>query len=129
MKPKRTHKEPEKLIELVSLSDSQLIRMRAELGMEMRRRDLAFTIGEIGERLVISHFNTTKGLPRLQLAPTRTKNVDALSRNGDRYSIKTIWKAKKTGTIYPDPRDKDKQLFEFLLIGRLSDDLTLNAVY
>ena len=30
--------------------------------------------------------------------------MDALSRNGDRYSIKTAWKAKKTGTIYPEVR-------------------------
>jgi hypothetical protein len=55
--------------------------------------------------------------------------VDALSRNGDRYSIKTVWNAKKTSTIYPDRTNRDNQLFEFLLIVRLAADWTLESIY
>lgn len=111
------------------LSDDELIRLRAALEVEMRRRGLGFSVGQIGESLVIQHFNCTPGLPNLLTAPAGTKNVDALSRNGDRYSIKTVWYAKKTSTIYPDPNNKEKQLFEFLLIAQLNDDLTLKSIH
>ena len=112
-----------------SMSDEDLIRCRAALEVEMRRRGLGFSVGQIGETLVIEHFNRTRGLPNLLRAPAGTKNVDALSRNGDRYSIKTIWNAKKTGTIYPDDSDRQKQLFEFLIIAKLADDLSLKTIY
>lgn len=95
----------------------------------MRKRKIAFTVGSVGEGLVIGYFKATSGLPKLVPAPTGTKNVDALSRDGDRYSIKTIWNAKKTGTIYQPEGDKDKQLFEFLLVAMLHPDWSLKAVY
>jgi hypothetical protein len=79
--------------------------------------------------LTISHFKKTAGLPNLQLAPRGTKNVDALSRDGDRYSIKTVCNAKKTGTVYPDPDNRDKRLFEYLLIVRLADDWSLVSIH
>lgn len=95
----------------------------------MRKRKLAFSVGEFGERLVIEHFRHTPNLPKLQPAPRGTKNVDALSRNGDRYSIKAICNAKKTGTIYPDPEDRNRQLFEYLLIVRMNNDWSLQSVH
>lgn len=115
--------------EIKSMSDEDIIRYRAALEVEMRRRGLGFSVGQIGEALVIQHFNRTPGLPNLLRAPAGTKNVDALSRNGDRYSIKTVWHAKKTSTIYPDPNDKEKQLFEFILIAQLNDDLALKSIH
>lgn len=116
-------------VNVEAIADSDLVVLRAALEVEMKRRGIAFSIGDIGEHLVIKHFRETAGLPNLQSAPRGTKNVDALSRNGDRYSIKTIWNAKKTGTIYPDTVDSKKQLFERLLIVRLNDGLALSAVY
>jgi hypothetical protein len=124
--PKVKAKRP---AEIKSMSDEELIQVRADLEVEMRRRGLGFSVGQIGEALVIEHFNHTPGLPNLLRAPTGTKNVDALSRSGDRYSIKTIWHAKKTSTIYPDPNNKEKQLFEFLLVAQLNDDLTLKSIH
>jgi hypothetical protein len=110
-------------------TDQELIKCRAALEVEMRKRRLGFSVGQIGENLVIKHYNATPGLPKLLRSPTGTKNVDALSRNGDRYSIKTIWNAKKTGTVYPDDSDKSKQLFEYLIIGQLCDDMSLTNIY
>lgn len=121
-------KAPEQ-IRLTDMSDPDLVKLRAALEVEMRKRGLGFSVGQIGELLVIEHFKHTPGLPKLLRSPIGTKNVDALSRNGDRYSIKTVWNAKKTGTIYPDDKDHDKQLFEFLLIAQLNDKLTLKSVY
>lgn len=83
----------------------------------------------MGEQLVVEYFNKTPGLPNLLRAPRGTKNVDALSREGDRYSIKPLWKAKKTGAVYPDSHDKDKQLFEFILIIQLRDKWSLLTIY
>lgn len=55
--------------------------------------------------------------------------MDALSRRGERYSIKGILNAKKTGTVYPDVSDPDKQLFEFMLIVKLDRDWSLQVIY
>jgi hypothetical protein len=120
---------PESSNTIKAMSDEDLVRWRAALEVEMRHRGLGFSVGEIGETLVIGFFNATPGLPNLLRAPAGTKNVDALSRNGDRYSIKAVWKARKTSTIYPDDQDREKQLFEFLLIAQLNDDLTLKSIH
>jgi len=115
--------------ELGELSDEKLIRLRARIDTEIRKRGLKFSVGEIGESLAIAHFNATKNLPKLLRAPRGTKNVDALSRERERYSIKTVMDAKKTGTIYPDATDRGKQLFEHLLIVRLNQALEVEAIY
>lgn len=111
------------------LADLDLIRLRAAVEVEMRRRDIALTIGQMGEQLAIDYFNRTPGYPNLISAPAGTANVDALSRKGERYSIKTICNAKKTGTVYPDPDDNEKQLFEYLLVVKMNQDWTLSAIY
>ena len=117
------------LSELTQLLDHDLIQLRHRVEKEVRRRGLRLTVGDIGERLVVAHFNATPGLPNLQIAPTGTKNVDALSRDGDRYSIKAVLNAKKTGTVYPDREQPGKQLFEFLVIAALSEDHTLKSIH
>lgn len=114
---------------LARMTDDDLVLLRSGLDAEMRRRGLAFSVGEVGELLAIQHFTNTPGLPNLQGAPRGTKNVDAISRHGERYSIKTICKAKKTGTIYPDSADPNKQLFEYLLIVRLNEAWLLMTIY
>lgn len=114
---------------LSTMADAELVSLRAKLEVEMRRRNLGFSVGAIGETLVISHYTNTPGLSTLQPAPTGTKNVDALSRDGERYSIKSIWNAKKTGTIYPDLENRDKQLFEYIIVALLNDELSLKAIY
>jgi hypothetical protein len=119
---------PVEAIDLTSFSDSQLLRLRAALEAELVRRGKAFSVGEIGEAVAIEYFRLTAGLPPLQKAPAGTKNVDCLSRDGERYSVKTLCRAKKTGTIYPDS-DTDKQLFEYLLVVRLNSQYELAAKY
>ncbi|MBK8476280.1 MAG: hypothetical protein IPL39_08155 [Opitutaceae bacterium] len=111
------------------LRDSELLQLRARTRAEMQRRGLADSVGAVGERLVVDHFGTTPGLPKLQLAPPGTKNVDALSRNGERFSIKTVCTGSKTGTIYPERGAKDKQLFEFILIVKLAEHWALESIH
>lgn len=114
---------------LGEMADEELLLLRANLDAEMRTRKIAFSVGEVGEVLTIDYFKATPGLPKLQKAPNGTKNVDALSRNGDRYSIKTICKGKKTGTVYPDSENRDKQLFEYLLITHLDEYWKLKSIH
>lgn len=114
---------------LIDLPDNELITLRAAIEVEMRRRSLAVSVGQIGEELAINYFKSTAGLPNLQRAPNGTKNVDALSRDGDRYSIKSVCNGKKTGTIYPDPDDIEKVLFEYLLVVRLSPEWSLMSIH
>lgn len=117
------------LADLQSLSDVDLMRTRSAVAAEMKRRGLAGSVGQMAEILAIAHYNRTAGLPNLQLAPTGTQNVDALSRKGDRYSIKGVVDSKKTGTIYPDRDDPEKQLFEYLLIVKMDAEWQLVAIH
>jgi hypothetical protein len=114
---------------LAALSDEDLILLRAKLRAEMRKRGIADSVGAVGEQLAIEHFRKTPGLPKLQMAPRGTKNVDALSRNGDRFSIKTVCEGSKTGTIYPETEDREKQLFEHMLIVKLAEDWSLESIH
>jgi hypothetical protein len=115
--------------DLTELSEEDLVLLRASLRAEVRKRGLADSVGAAGEQLTIEYFAKTPGLPKLQLAPRGTKNVDALSRNGNRYSIKTVCEGKKTGTIYPESDDRDKQLFEYILIVKLAEDWKLESIH
>jgi len=117
-----------KKIEISKLGDEVLLKLRAEVEREATRRGLLLTVGDIGEKLAVDLFKARPDLPVLIAAPRGTKNVDALSRDGERYSIKTLYRAKKTGTIYPDPAERERQLFEHLLVVLLSEDLQLARV-
>jgi len=117
------------LEKLKTYTDLDLIHLRFGIDDELQERGINLNVGYLGEKYCIDYFNKTPGLPNLLQAPTGAKNVDALSRDGDRYSIKAFKKAKKTGTIYPDDKDPDKQLFEYLVIIELDIIYRLNGVY
>lgn len=125
----KTNTKQNRKIDLKSLNADELIGLRIEIEREMHLRGIPFSVGEIGEKIAIDYFKSTPGLSNLVAAPPGAKNVDALSRNGERYSIKTIQRGHKTGTIYPDDQDPDKQLFEYLLIVKLHSDFTMDALY
>lgn len=116
-------------INFKSISDDEIISLRTEIEKEFKKRKIKFSAGEIGETVAIDFFNNTPGLDNLQKAPTGTKAVDALSRRGERYSIKTIKNGSKSGTIYPDPVNKEKQLFEYILLVLLNEDFKLKSLY
>lgn len=117
------------MLELEQMSDEELLLLRAALRAEMRKRGLADSVGVVGEQLAIEHFRKTPGLPKLQPSLRGTKNVDAISRNGERFSIKTVCEGSKTGTIYPESDDPEKQLVEHILVVRLADDWSLKTIH
>lgn len=77
------------------LNNKELLELRATIDDELKDRGISVNTGELGEYFAIEYFNSTAGLPNLSKAPTGVKNVDALSRDGDRYSIKSFKTAKK----------------------------------
>lgn len=116
-------------INLVDLSGRDLLRFRSAIDAELRRRGLPSELGEIGEQVAIDFFSSNPKLPILAAAPRGTKNVDAISRNGERYSVKTLMRAKKTGTVYPAPDGDERPLFEYMLIVLLDDSYELAGMF
>jgi hypothetical protein len=115
-------------IDFQDMPDEMIMLLWLQIEKEFKKRKIKFRVGDVGESIAIDFFNNKPGLDNLLKATTGTKNVDALSKKGDRYSIKTIREGTKTSTIYPGP-DKDKQLFEYLLLVLLDDNLELKALY
>jgi len=122
-------------IDFDSLSVQELVQLYAMIINTARNRGLIRTknfIGEIGEALVIEYYNNIPGLPNLAPAPIGTENIDAISRNGERYSIKTT-SSNVTGVFYGlQPRgsnETDTQRFEYVIICSFSDDYELKGIY
>lgn len=113
--------------DLSELDNEHLWLLHAETGQELKKRNLVRTrntVGERGEFLAIGTYNSTPGLPKLQAAPEGTQNVDALSRKGDRYSIKTITEPGTiTGVFYglgeKDSKEPTEKKFEYVIIVQL----------
>lgn len=106
-------------------SGMELIRIYGELLSKMREDELIRSknvTGDLGEYIVIDYYTKTKGLPKLQFAPPSTKNIDAISVNGERYSIKCTT-TNTTGAFYEINKDADiasiKPLFEYVVVIKL----------
>lgn len=95
----------------------------------MRKRGITDSVGGIGEELAIEYFKKTPGLPKLTPASRGTKNVDANSNRGERYSIKTVCAGSKTGTVYSDDGDHERQLFECMIIVKLTSEWVLESIH
>ncbi len=115
-------------MDLSKQSGMELIQLYGELLSEMRSRELIRTknvTGDLGEYIVMDYYNKTKGLPKLQFAPPSTKNIDAISVNGERYSIKCIT-TNTTGAFYGIERDAKKDevrpLFEYVVVIKLDEN-------
>ncbi|MDD5431221.1 MAG: hypothetical protein PHP03_03305 [Candidatus Pacebacteria bacterium] len=105
------------------LPDEDIWTLYAYLGLKLKERNLVRTrniVGERGEFLAIKAYNDKSGLVKLQAAPEGTQNVDALSRKGERYSIKTISEpGNLTGVFYGcgDQNENDPaKKFEYVII-------------
>lgn len=118
-------------------TDEEVWDIFAAASQVLKSRGLVRTkniVGERGEFLAVNKYNATPGLPKLQSAPEGTRNVDALSRNGDRYSIKTISHPGKTTGVFYGCGDKEDVVstdrkFEFVIIVLVSQDFRLTNMY
>ncbi|MEK7551949.1 MAG: hypothetical protein AAB534_00885 [Patescibacteria group bacterium] len=112
-------------------SDEEVWETFALSKKELKNRNLIRTnniVGERGEFLVIATYNNTPGFPNLQAAPEGTQNVDALSRKGERYSIKTMSIPSKTTSVFYNcgelgDRSVPQKKFEYVVIVMIDDNL------
>lgn len=73
----------------------------------------------------------TLGLPNLQAAPAGTQNIDAISRKGERYSIKSS-SGKLTGVFYGlndiESQEVELQKFEYVIVVLFKDNFKLDKI-
>lgn len=110
-------------MELQKLTTAELIEKYSQIISELKERKVIRTknlLGDLAEYLVINHYKNTPRLPNLQAAPAGTQNVDALSRQGERYSIKATT-GNLTGVFYklnpPNSTEPEPQKFEYIIIA------------
>ena len=121
-------------MDINELKTEEIIRLYSEIIKELKYRNIIRTnnvIGDLGEYLAISYYNNTAGLPNLSPAPVGTENIDAISRKGDRYSIKSTT-GHVTGVFYglePKGSEKeDQQKFEFVILCKFTENCELEMI-
>ncbi len=121
-------------MELEKLTDKDVIALYSNVIKELKHREIIRTnnvVGDLGEHLAIEVFNNDPSLPNLAPAPIGTENIDAISRKGDRYSIKSTT-TNTTGVFYGmEPKGSNKtdaQKFEYVLICKFDGDYTLEMI-
>ncbi|MBL3847076.1 hypothetical protein IRV19_21045 [Bacillus cereus] len=89
-------------------------------------------VGDMGETIAIEHYNATPSLPNLRAVKVGEKNIDAISDTNERYSIKAT-RTTMTGVFHGlNDLDSDipqEQLFEYVIVTVLNDDVTPQAIY
>ena len=123
-------------MDLKKLSVEELVKLispNSDVHNELKMRGVLRTkntTGELGEYYVKKLYNNTPGLPNLVLPPPGVKNIDVLSREGERYSIKTVTNPKgTTGSFWnPESIKNNEKNFEYLLIVILDDNYGLNMI-
>ncbi len=122
-------------MELKEMTVFELIDLYSEVIKEMKKRGVLRTnnvVGEIGEFYVIEKYNSDKVLSALSCAPVGTKNINAVDKNGERYSIKSTT-GNVTGAVYglqpPGSSTEDKPLFEYIVICKMDDNYDLEGIY
>jgi len=122
------------VVDLATLKTVEIVSFYGAVIKELKRRGVIRTnnvIGDLGEYLAIEHYNNTVGLPALAAAPISTENIDAISRKGDRYSIKST-SSNITGVFYGlEPKGSaipDKQKFEYVIICKFNSDYELEEI-
>lgn len=123
------------MLDLKQMSTLELIQTYSSIVSMLKERQIIRTkniVGDLGEYLAIEHYCKTPGLPKLQPAPPGTKNIDAISVNGDRYTIKSTT-GNVTGVFYglnspEDSAEPERQKFEFVLLVLFDEDLQLKRI-
>lgn len=123
------------MVNLEELTTDELIDLYPRILKELNKRDVIRTkniVGEIGEYLAIKYYCSHSDLPKLQAAPIGTQNIDAISKNGERYSIKST-SNNTTGVFFglnpPKSNEVDDRKFEYVIICVFDDTYCLKSIY
>ena len=116
------------------ISTTDLIQIYSQILTQLMERKVIRTknlIGDMGEYLVIDHYNKTPGLPKLTIAPSGTKSIDAISREGKRYAIKSAT-SSLTGVFYglnpPNSAEPHTQIFDYLIVAIFGNNFNLSKI-
>jgi hypothetical protein len=112
---------------------ARLISPSSDAFIELKERGVLRTknvVGELGEFYAVDFFNNNSKLPNLSFAPPGVQNIDALSRNGEIYSIKTVSSRRgTTGSFWdPDSIRRNEKKFDYLLIVILNNSYALDMI-
>jgi len=112
---------------------AKLLSPSSDAYVELKRREVLRTkniVGELGEYYAVDFYVNNSRLPNLSIAPPGVQNVDALSRNGEMYSIKAVTSRNgTTGSFWdPDSINKNEKKFQYLLIVILDDAYSLDMI-
>lgn len=122
-------------MDLAALDNNDVIALYSDIIKELKNRNIIRTknvLGELGEYMAVDSYNKNPSLPKLQFAPVGTKNVDAISRNGERYTIKstsTNVTGIFTGLDFGKDEFPNKQYFEYVIICKFDDEYRLLNIY
>jgi len=111
------------LIDLKKFNPAELFSIYSDILDELKKREIITTkniVGEMGEYLVIDYFNNNSNLPNLSKAPVSTKNIDAISNEGKRYSIKST-STGMTSVFHSIELNGQGQDFEYLIILKFNN--------
>ena len=116
------------------LSTEEIIELYSSVIKELKSREVIRTnnvVGDLGEYLAINYYNENPKLVNLKEAPVGTENIDAISRKGDRYSIKSTT-GTVTGVFYgleiKDSPFPDEKKFEYVIICEFDQDYKLKTI-
>jgi len=119
---------------LSDFNDQEIISLYFELISELKTRNIIRTknlLGDLGEYLAIHHYSKNPAFPNLQAAPAGTQNADALSRKGERYSIKST-SGNLTSVFYGlndvDSGEIETQKFEYVTIVLFNNEFKLQKI-
>ena len=101
--------------------------------LELKERGILRTknvVGELGEYFAVDYYTKYPKLPNLTMAPPGVQNIDALSRNGEIYSIKTVTSRNgTTGSFWdPDSIERNEQKFHYLIIVVLNNEYSVDMI-
>lgn len=123
-----------KKINLDDLENSEIIELYSTIIKTLKSRNIIRTnnlVGDLGEYLAIEHYCRTPNMPNLSFAPPGTENIDAISREGKRYSIKST-SGKTTGVFYglntPEEQNTDEIKFEYVIIVIFDEDYQMDKI-
>lgn len=122
-------------MDVSNLKNNELVDAYSSIVKELKKRNIIRTknvLGDLAEYFSIEFYRNTPSLPNLQAAPVGTQNIDAISRIGDRYSIKATSNTSTgvfTGLQPKGSTEPDKQKFEYVIVCQFDDDCHLKAIY
>lgn len=121
-------------MDITYCSDREVIDLYSNVISELKKRGIIQTnniIRDLGRHLAIDCYNSSTELPQLSATPVGSESFDAISENGNRYSIKSTT-TNTTGGFYrlesKGSERKDSKQFEFVLICKFNADYSLEMI-